>query len=809
MEQDPQLNIQPRISPLGWYVVLDEPAESLIRMQGQVLESAPPEVLAALAQAYLRLFQRAPLVQLLDRLRQEEPHFGDLAEALRADDLLRRGEYRRAHALFCSLARVVGPYGAWAALRAAEALERLGHPGEAERLLVETRPRKEHEPLLLRPMVTARLHFRRGQLARAVQCLEGARNLTEQAPQPLVPAYHRTLAIYLTLLDDVPRALLHHRLALDGFVRLGDRFMLTHEYLSLGQTYLGTGELDHADFFFRKAASVVEDLDHPQLEALLNSRQGMLALIRGDLPRAREQFERDLQLCEQQQFLHGQAYARRNLGKVLVRQGEADQGVELINRSLADFEACQDLLNQELSRLEQASALLAIHGAGRADDVRHRLDLVTRFFVEQDRQELAAQVGAVRARLLVEEGTLELARQQMHNTARTLLAFGRPDRVIESLLSLAQTLMQRRQQEEAVYYLAWAYREAVKASRPRMASTVLDRLGEIDEQALMALVDEPPLPGLTPSPLSQKQFEQFLLSSRAPNFLRALERSSAVAPTEETVLIQGDTGTGKEMIARYIHSRGGRSRNTFLPVNCGAIPDGLVESEFFGHERGSFSGAVERRVGVFEAADGGVVFLDEVGELSPHGQVCLLRFMEDRQVRPVGASKTHKVNVRIICATNDDLLQRARQGTFRHDLYYRLAVFPVRVPPLREREKDMPELAEFLLRHNPLAQERRISSISPAAMKQLRAHHWPGNLRELDNAIRAAAINCQGDRLLKRDLPEFLTIDATERGPFPTLAEATRRHITEALRRSRGHKGRAAELLGIHRNTLTARLRNL
>ena len=797
----------PEISQLGWFVSLPEPAESVLRRYGPGGETDPPEVLAALAQAYLLLFQQDPLHQVLARLSGADPSLARLADSLAAEDLMRRGDHARAHKQYLQLSRQAGPLGAWATLRAAEALERQGHPRKVERLLVQIPPR-QNEPPLLRAIVMARLHFRRGRLTRAVETLASASQQLEQAPPPLVPVYHRALAIYLTLVDRVPRALLHHRHALDGFLQLGDRYMLSHEYLSLGQTYLGTGELDHADFFFRKASSAVEALGHPQLEALLCSRQGMLALIRGDLDTARDKFQRDLTLCEKQEFLHGRAYARRNLGKVMVRQGEPEAGLKLIANSLKDFEACDDLLNQELSRLEEATAILSMHGAAQAKQVQERLDRVSQFFSEQDRQELAAQVGAVRARLLVKQGKMELALREMERTARALLQFSRPDRVIESLVSLALVLLDEQHPEEAVQHLAWAYREAVKAGRPRMASAVLDRLGQIDEQALMSLVDESPLPGLIPAPLSRTQFQKFSMDSHSPAFLETLELCRQVAPTDETVLILGDTGTGKGVLARLIHDSGRRRLATFLALNCGAIPETLLESELFGHEQWSFTDAKEQRVGVFEAADGGVIFLDEVGELSPSAQVSLLRFLDDGHVRPVGASRPHKVDVRIICATNRDLRQRVHKGKFREDLYYRLAVFPIKVPPLSQRMEDLPKMVTFFLSHNPLAQEKGITRASQAALDRLRAHDWPGNLRELDNAIRAATIRCKGHRILKNDLPEFLTTEPRQQTNFPTLAEATRRHIEAAMKLANDNQGRAAKLLGIHRNTLSARLKS-
>ena len=795
------------VSPPGWFVPLPEPADSVMQAWGPGREEDPPGVLAALAQAHVLLFEGEELRRLLPLLERVDFAHARLADALLSEDLLRRGALAEAHNHFLRLSRTTDSVGAWATLRAAEALERMSRPVEAEDLLLKT-PAGPDEPPLLRAMVTARLRFRQGKVARAVQTLEAASGELDLAPRPLLPAYHRTLAICLTLVDKVPRAHLHHRHAVEGFGLLGDRFMLCHEYLSLGQTYLGTSELDHADFYFNKAAGLVEALGHAQLDALLCARQGMLALIRGDLDTARDRFQQDLDRCEASRFLHGRAYAQRNLGKVLVRQGEVKAGVKLLARSREDFEQCQDLTNQELSRLEEASAMLRLKGKHVADEVASRLDQVATFFTDEERHELAAQVGAVRARLLVRQGKVALALQEMDHTARTLLRYSRPDRVIESLLALAGVLLEEGHEDEAVTQLARAYREAVRANRQRMANKVLLRLGKINEQVLMSLVDEPPMPGVISVATLQAR-TRLSMESSSPAFRETVELCRQAAPTDEIVLIQGETGSGKGVLATHIHQHSRRDRATLLPLNCGAIVEGLLESELFGHERGAFTDAHEERVGIFEAADGGTIFLDEVGELSPSAQVSLLRFLDDGHIRRIGSNKPRKVDVRVVCATNRDLRQRVDEGAFREDLYYRLAVVQVEVPPLRQRMEDLPALVQHFISVSAVAQDKGITGISKAAQEQLAAHDWPGNIRELDNTIRAAAVRCRTDRLLRTDLPPTLMAGRPAHTNFPTLAEVNRRHIEAALALANGRIGRASDLLGIHRNTLTARIKKL
>ena len=333
-------------------------------------------------------------------------------------------------------------------------------------------------------------------------------------------------------------------------------------------------------------------------------------------------------------------------------------------------------------------------------------------------------------------------------------------------------------------------------------------------------------------------FEELVGSS--PALLAILRQVEQVAPTDTTVLILGETGTGKELIARAIHNRSSRRDRPLVKVNCAAISAGLVESELFGHVKGAFTGALERRVGRFELADGGTIFLDEIGELPLETQVKLLRVLQEQEFEPVGSSKSVRVNVRVIAATNRDLPEAIRAGRFRSDLFYRLNVFPIEVPPLRSRRSDIPQLVTFFLSGFVKRFGKRIGSVSPETMGRLTSYAWPGNIRELQNIVERAVVLCEGPALeLAQDLgpvstearalPE--TVDATDGretaaaagpadGPGPppessalsTLGEAERRHIVAALERTGGviHGPRgAARILGLHPNTLRSRMERL
>jgi formate hydrogenlyase transcriptional activator len=319
----------------------------------------------------------------------------------------------------------------------------------------------------------------------------------------------------------------------------------------------------------------------------------------------------------------------------------------------------------------------------------------------------------------------------------------------------------------------------------------------------------------------------------SPALLAALRKVEQVATTDSTVLISGETGTGKELIARAIHSRSRRADRPLVKVNCAAISAGLVESELFGHVKGAFTGAIDRRVGRFELADGGTIFLDEVSELPAETQVKLLRVLQEREFEPVGSSRTARVDVRVIAATNRNLQDAVASGRFRADLFYRLNVFPLEVPPLRERRSDIPQLVMFFLAQFATKFGKRLEAVPQPAMDRLLGYAWPGNVRELQNIIERAAVLSEGTRLtFDHDLvpparagdggaiepragPDRPAADPTS-GPGPaalgTLEEVERRHIQTTLEQTgwliEGPKG-AAKILALHPNTLRSRMEKL
>ena len=309
-------------------------------------------------------------------------------------------------------------------------------------------------------------------------------------------------------------------------------------------------------------------------------------------------------------------------------------------------------------------------------------------------------------------------------------------------------------------------------------------------------------------------FDQIL--GRSPVLREALTRAAQVAPTESTVLVTGESGTGKELVARAIHHASARADGPFVAVNCAALPDTLLESELFGHERGSFTGADRQKPGRFELAAGGTLFLDEIGDLSAAVQVKLLRVLQEREYQRVGGTATLKADVRLITATNRDLSAEIAAGRFRSDLFYRLSVFNVHMPPLRERDDDVLLLADHFIRTLGAQMGKGDLTLSRDACDLLRRHPWPGNIRELQNAIERSLITSQGTLITAAHLALAPSPVPTQpAAPFPaapvntsgSLDELERKAIMEALQRTHGHKSRAAALLGLTRFQLYTRLK--
>lgn len=302
------------------------------------------------------------------------------------------------------------------------------------------------------------------------------------------------------------------------------------------------------------------------------------------------------------------------------------------------------------------------------------------------------------------------------------------------------------------------------------------------------------------------------LVGKSPEFQAVLETVRAVSPTDSTVLLQGETGTGKELVAKAIHNLSRRRDNSFVALNCGSLPVQILESELFGYVRGAFTGADRNKEGLFSAADGGTLFLDEITATPPEFQISLLRVLQEGEIRRVGNVKTEKVDVRLLAATNQDLKKLVEESRFREDLFHRLNVVPIEIPPLRKRRDDIPILVAHFVNVYSGKLERSGLEITPEVLDLFGRYAWPGNIRELEHAIERALIFCRNDRLTREDFPQI--VDAVEQGDLSgrvteslTVKELEKRHIIAVMEQCRNNQTLAARQLGIGRNTLWRKLK--
>lgn len=338
--------------------------------------------------------------------------------------------------------------------------------------------------------------------------------------------------------------------------------------------------------------------------------------------------------------------------------------------------------------------------------------------------------------------------------------------------------------------------------------------------------------GVSYSPLADLEGEEERIVGSSPKMQEIYKMIGQIAPSEVTVLLRGESGTGKELMARAIYHHSLRSSQPFLPVNCAAIPDTLLESELFGHEKGAFTGAISRRIGKLEQCQGGTIFLDEIGDMSLSTQAKLLRVLQEKTFERLGGGETIKVDIRFIVATNKDLEEAISKGKFREDLYYRLNVVSLMIPPLRERKEDLPQLISYFLRRFNRELRKRVVGITPSAMEKMMAYGWPGNVRQLENVLKRAMILCQGEWILedqlslergwgkeeaegewsKRTIEDLLDalFDELSKGRIPQdldiISILERGLILRALQKTKGNQLKAASLLGIHRSTLRGKM---
>jgi two-component system, NtrC family, response regulator PilR len=393
-------------------------------------------------------------------------------------------------------------------------------------------------------------------------------------------------------------------------------------------------------------------------------------------------------------------------------------------------------------------------------------------------------------------------------------------------LGLLRGIRERGLDTEVIVVTAFATPETAIAAMKQGAYDYLTKPFKVDEiNAVIARALEKRALVEANVALREKVTGRYRLASllgRSPQMQRVFELIGKIHSTRTSILVTGESGTGKELVARALHSEGNRAQKSFVAVNCGAIPEELMESELFGHRKGSFTGAIADKIGLFQQADGGILFLDEIGELSLGLQVKLLRALQERKVKPIGDTAETEVDVRVVAATNRELEEEVARGAFRSDLYYRLNVIEVRLSPLRQRREDIPLLIDHFVRRYAVEQEKRLAGVTAEAMKVLQSYDYPGNVRELENIVEHAVTMAPGPRIDVGDLPRLRQTVATGASDgaevaIPddgfdldrALADYERVIVLKALEQSGGVRKRAARLLGITFRSLRYRLAKL
>lgn len=326
-------------------------------------------------------------------------------------------------------------------------------------------------------------------------------------------------------------------------------------------------------------------------------------------------------------------------------------------------------------------------------------------------------------------------------------------------------------------------------------------------EVLVALTDVSEIDRLKQELKESHSFQNII--GKGPMMRELFDAIRNIAVYDSTILLSGESGTGKELVARAIHHESSRADNKLIKVNCSAFSENLLESELFGHVKGAFTGATGDRMGRFEEACGGTIFLDEISDLLPKVQVKLLRVLQEKEVERVGANVTREVNIRIIAATNKDLLNEVREGRFREDLYYRLNVIPVQLPPLRARKEDIPYLTQHFIDSWKGLHRKKIRKATDSAVGRLMDYHWPGNVRELENAIEHACVKCNGENIKPEDFPAYLTHPLPTRIARKKRKQMTRESVLEALSQTNYNQTQAARLLDLHRITLWRKMKEL
>jgi|GEM_PF-783912 len=654
--------------------------------------------------------------------------------------------------------------------------------------------------------------FRLGNFEKSRKYAERGISFGASDPLGLGDCY-RGIAIICSLTGENATAMENYRTSLKIFRDMHFLPGLVRAYLSLGGSYLRLGEVEMAEHFFQKALGITDESENPPLKGMVFSRLGNLHMAKGDYNEALNCYCKDRDLSKNIENPSNIAHIYKNIGNCLFMLGNFDEAEKILTESSQKFLAVNDILNYELVNLD--IALLKTF-SGNTDLSKSQTEVEKLIPLTQSGLKKSNENPLRDARALFVEACTALCRglekkaEEIMTCAMAITEqYSMYNEEAEMLLLFGKLSALKNSTSTSIKWLRQALRVAETYSLGVMAKNIIKMLDSLGEDNIVDYSFEKEASKIERKEIVVDAVGTQAIVSATENIIgsseaikRVLQEARQAAETDATILCVGPTGTGKELLARAIHRWSRRAGKKFIAVNCGAIPKELVESALFGHVRGAFSGAVTDQIGSIEAANGGTIFLDEITELPLASQVKLLRFLEYKEIQPLGVAEARKVDVRVIASTNRDPEKSVADGDLREDLYYRLSVIPIYLPPLSERGNDVIEIARHFIASMPLARKKGITGIEPSAEKWLKSQPWPGNIRELGNVILRAVVFANGPKITIENLECSRKTSSGNNKNVEKLDDLITNHIMNVLKMCNGNQIKAAKILGIHRNTL-------
>ena len=602
-------------------------------------------------------------------------------------------------------------------------------------------------------------------------------------------------------------AIIYFNKALSLFREHNNTLGLMKTYTSISLSYINMGELEIGLFFAKKGLELAKVTQDHLSESKIYNRLGNLYILKNKYDTALEYFKKDYDYTSQLENPILKGYSARNIGRLYKLQNDNINAEKYLKESLNIFKTSSDIFNQLLIKMEMLS--LNINNK-HYETLEEKFNILIKPLIMRKFEEMIANFYLKFSYICEEKKRYNKA---LNYIKRSLDIFKRKEnifRYVEALFHQGKIYYLLNNKQKALDSLTECYNIMKSKNIAFLFQSTVDLMGMIDEELLIKTSKEKAI-SIEEEKYIKKlnkiniisEFQNYYIIGKSKVLKELVKKAEKLAKTDVNILIEGETGIGKEIFAKYIYYKSNRWDKAFMPINCGGIPDTLWESELFGYKSGAFTGAIKDRLGKIKAANGGVVFLDEIDKTTKRGQTLLLRFLEEKEIYPVGSEFPEKVDVRVIFAANVDLMKLIEEDKFLPDLYYRISTSNIKIPPLRERKEDISELINYYIKKYSGKYGKKIDGISNEAMKLLLSHKWPGNIRELKNNIENMIILCENktievkDIILNRGIKTFLPLEEYEHN-----------YIKDVLRFTKGNKVKAAKILGIHRNSLNNKLKN-